>query len=146
MKLLTKQTDYAVRSAVYMARRSNGFVSSREIAEGERIPLHFLRRILQRLIQGGVAESKEGAGGGVRLKALPGKIRVADLIRLFQGDIRLSECMFRRKLCSNRSTCVLRKRIKGIEKMVAKAFEGITIGDLIHDLEETDETQCDTDR
>jgi Rrf2 family cysteine metabolism transcriptional repressor len=139
MKLLTKETDYAVRAVMNLAKRHDGLVSSREIAAQEEIPLQFLRRILQTLIRGGVVESREGASGGVRLKVGPAGIKVADLIRLFQGDIQLTECMFRKKICSNRKMCVLRRRIKRIEDMVAREFETMTIEDLLRDLEVQDE-------
>jgi Rrf2 family protein len=135
MKLLTKETDYGIRAVMNLARQGDGFVSSREISRHEGIPLQFLRRILQTLIRGGVAESREGVTGGVRLKADPGKIRIADMVRLFQGNIQLAECMFRKRMCSNRNTCVLRKRIRDIEKMVTREFESITIEDLLRDLE-----------
>jgi Rrf2 family cysteine metabolism transcriptional repressor len=139
VKLLTKQTDYAVRAVMKLARYDEGFVSSRHIAREEGIPLQFLRSILQKLKQNRLVESREGVGGGVRLKTDPSDIRIADLMRLFQGDIQLTECMFRRKICSNRKTCVLRKRIKRIEDMVTREFEDMTIEDLLRDLEEQNE-------
>ena len=139
MKLLTKETDYAIRATMNLARHHDGLVSSRDISKHEGIPLQFLRRILQSLIKGGLVQSKEGANGGVSLKADPGDIRIADLIRLFQGNIQLTECMFRKKLCSNRKSCVLRKRIKRIEDMVTREFESLTIRDLLRDLEVQDE-------
>jgi Rrf2 family cysteine metabolism transcriptional repressor len=135
MKLLTKETDYAIRGVMHLARREGHFIPSRTISEQEHIPLHFLRRILQALIRNSFVESREGVSGGVRLKAAPQKIRLADLIRIFQGDIQLSECMFRKRICANRKTCVLRRRIGRIEQMVTTAFEGITIGDLLNDME-----------
>ena len=135
MKLLTKETDYAIRAIMNLARPHDGFVSSRDISRKEGIPLQFLRRILQSLIKGGLVESREGVNGGVSLKADPADIRIADLIRLFQGNIQLTECMFRKRICSNRKTCVLRKRIKKIESMVTGEFEGLTIRDLLRDLE-----------
>ena len=49
MKLLTKETDYAVRALVYLAANRDRFVSSREISKEEEIPLPYLRRILQKL-------------------------------------------------------------------------------------------------
>ncbi|MGD9402409.1 MAG: Rrf2 family transcriptional regulator [bacterium] len=134
MKLLTKDTDYAVRAIVHLARNPDGYQSSREIAKAEGIPLQFLRAILQRLTKEGLIVSREGVRGGVKLKARPRDVRVSDIIRIFQGDIELSECMFRKKLCSNRSTCVLRARIKSIEEMVNREFEKVTIAKLIDDL------------
>ena len=135
MKLLTKDTDYAVRAVMYLARNKEGFKSSREIAGAEGIPLQFLRRIMQKLAKAGLVTSREGVSGGVKLKAGPEDIRVSDIINIFQGDIELSDCMFRRQLCANRATCVLRKRIKSIEAMVSREFEKVTIARLIKDLE-----------
>jgi Rrf2 family protein len=134
MKLLTKETDYAIRAAMNLARRGDGFASSRSISTQEKIPLHFLRRILQTLIKGGLVESKEGVAGGFRLRAAADDISIARLIRLFQGNIELSQCMFRRRICSNRKTCVLKKRIAAIESMVEREFEDMTVGDLLRDL------------
>lgn len=134
MKLLTKDTDYAVRAIVYLARHTDGYRSSREISESEGIPLQFLRRILQKLTRAGLVVSREGVTGGVRLNARPGDVRVSDIIKIFQGDIELSECMFRKRLCVHRATCVLRARIQSIEAMVNREFERVTIATLLRDI------------
>ena len=135
MKLITKETDYGIRAVMTLAQAGSVYVSSRDIAEQQEIPLHFLRRILQALIKAGLVDSKEGVSGGARLKAKPESIHLVDLIRIFQGDIQLSECVFRRKVCSNRERCVLRKRIGEIEEIVTEQFTGITIADLLQDQE-----------
>jgi len=135
MKLLTKDTDYAVRAIVHLARHNDGYIPSREIAAAEGIPLQFLRRILHDLAQAGLVTSREGVAGGVRLHARPRDIRVSDIIRIFQGDIELADCMFRRRICANRAKCVLRKRIKAIEDVVNREFEKVTIARLLKDLE-----------
>jgi Rrf2 family protein len=134
MKLITKETDYALRALLNLAREG-GYLSSRKIAEREGIPLHFLRRILQGLIKAGVIESKEGARGGVRLKAKPEDIRLTDIIRIFQGRIQFSECIFRKKICTNHATCVIRKRIESIESKVTDELGNTTISDLLQDQE-----------
>jgi Rrf2 family protein len=136
MKLLTKESDYAIRAIVHLARRRDGYVSSREISRSEKIPLAFLRRIFQPLVKRRLLESREGVSGGVRLKARPEDIRVVDIIEIFQGSIQLSECMFRKKICSNRRSCVLRKRIQAIEALVTRELGDITIAGLVNDLEE----------
>jgi len=114
--------------------KSDGWVSAKVISDEQAIPYQFLRRILQELIRNGLVESKEGAGGGVKLAKEPGEIGVADVIEIFQGKVQLSECMFRKQLCSNRANCVLRHEIMRIEKMVNNEFSKVTIGKLIDDL------------
>ena len=131
MKLLTKETDYAIRAVASLARRPGSFVSSAEIAQQEKIPLAFLRRILGRLLEAGLVTSREGVAGGVMLKAKPERIMVLDVMRAFQGPLELSACMFRRRLCANRGTCVLRRRIQEIERGVATQFARISIADLL---------------
>jgi Rrf2 family protein len=134
MKLITKETDYALRALLNLAR-DGGYMSSRTIAGKEGIPLHFLRRILQSLIKAGVIESKEGASGGVRLKARPADIRLTDIIKIFQGRIQFSECIFRKKICTNHATCVIRRRLERIESKVADELGNTTIADLLQDQE-----------
>lgn len=140
MKLITKNTDYAVRALIYLVRTGERFVPSREIAEEEGIPLNFLRRIIQQLAREGLIETREGKAGGGRLAVEPEKIELTRLIELFQGKVSLTDCIFRRKICPNRSRCVLRARIGRIENLVRAELAGITVGGLIKDIEEkTDE-------
>ncbi len=137
MKLLTKDTDYAVRALLCLAKKKKSgdeWLSSSEISKEERIPLQYLRRILQILKNEGYIESKEGVSGGLRLVKSPEKVKVADLIRLFHGEIEIFNCMFRKKACHNRNKCFLRKRVLKIEKIVEDEFGNITLKVLLDDM------------
>ena len=133
MKLLTKNTAYAIRAVIYLAKSKERFISSRQIAKYERIPLQFLRRILQILIKEGIVTSKEGIKGGVRLRPSPGNINLICLIKMFQGNIEFLDCMLRKEMCANLRRCALRKRIKQIEKKVITELKRITIANLLKD-------------
>lgn len=134
MKLVTKQSDYAVRALLGLARADGQYLSARALAAQERIPLAFLRRILQVLAVAGIIATREGVGGGVRLAKRPAQIRLSDVIRLMQGPLQLTECLFRQRLCHNRSQCVLRHRILRIEQLVTREFDAISLQTLIHDM------------
>ena len=131
MKLLTKHTDYAVRALVALADDNEGFVSARDISRRQKIPYAFLRRLFPGLIKKGWVASREGFGGGVRLAGDPADIRVTEVIELFQGPIRFSECLFRKKICPNRAQCPLRETLIDLEKFVAAKFKNMTIGGLL---------------
>ena len=133
MKLVTKESDYAIRAVLFLAQNQERYVSSREIAEKDNIPLRFLRKILIILKKKKIIETKEGVAGGIKLKKKAGNISLKDLITLFQGNVQFTECLFRGKVCHNRATCVLRERIINIETKVAEEFERITIKTLIND-------------
>lgn len=134
MQLLTKNTDYAIRALIYLARNDDRYVSSREISKKDQIPLAYLRRVLQRLRREEIITAREGAKGGVKLAKTPGDIKVIRLMEVFQGKIELVKCVFRKAFCHNRRNCVLRKRLKRIEKNVIEELKDITIGSLLDDI------------
>jgi len=53
--LVTRETDYAIRTVVYLARESDRVANVAEVAEAMRIPKSFLAKIVQRL-----AKKKDG--------------------------------------------------------------------------------------
>ena len=134
MKVLTKNTDYAVRALLVLGAHEDDYVSAKKISEEQGIPYQFLRRILQELCRHGFVRTKEGARGGFMLDRGPESIKIREVIEIFQGKVELSECMFRKQICSNRANCVLRHEIMRIEQMVNREFEQITIGKLLGDL------------
>jgi Rrf2 family protein len=131
MKLLNKNTDYAVRALIVLALNKEKFVSAREISKVQNVPYQFLRAIMQDLIKHSYIEAKEGIKGGFKLIKPSKNIKLTDIINVFQGEIELSDCLFRKKICQNRNTCVLRKEIKKIESKVIKEFENITLESLV---------------
>jgi len=130
MKVLTKNTDYAIRALLELSFGDDQFISAKEIADKQKIPYEFLRKILNRLLKERVVMSREGGLGGFQLNISPAKIKLTDLIRIFQGEVQLSECMFRKKICPNRRNCVVRQNILQIEKKVVDEFCLITIENL----------------
>ena len=134
MKVLTKNTDYAIRALLVLGTHEGEHVSARQISQEQDIPYQFLRRILQELNRHGLISSKEGAQGGAKLEKDPDTIGIKDIIEIFQGKVELSECMFRKQICSNRANCVLRHEIMRVEQLVSREFEQITLGKLLSDL------------
>lgn len=134
MKLLTKDTDYAVRALLILAQNTQGFMSAREIADTDRMPYQYMRKVLQVLMKKGYIESKEGGQGGFKIKGQISQMGLNDIIRLFQGEIQLTECMFRKNICHNKANCVLRKSLVKIERKVIDEFKGITIESLLKEV------------
>jgi Rrf2 family protein len=132
VKLITRNTDYAMRALCYIAQQAKESVSVTEMVAVLKIPRPFLRKILQTLSGEGLLKSTKGQGGGFSLAYSQEKILLTDLIRIFQNTIQLNECVFKKKICPNRSTCVLKKEIDSIEQDVLKRLRGITIASLVN--------------
>ncbi|MEI8186392.1 MAG: Rrf2 family transcriptional regulator [Chlorobiaceae bacterium] len=135
MKVLTKNTDYAIRALLALAAQKGSYISAKSIADGHDIPYQFLRRLLQEMIRHNLIVSKEGVRGGFMMQKNPDNITVTELIEIFQGKVQVSECMFRKQICGNRARCVLRHEIMRIEQVVQSEFEKVTIGQLLRNLE-----------
>jgi len=131
MKLITRNTDYAIRALANIAGRKDERVSALALAKDSGIPGPFLRRILQRLGSKGFVRSYKGIGGGFTLAKKPSYIYISDVIEVFQGRLRLNECLFKKSLCPNRGACLLKKKIDKIERYVAGEVGGITLASLI---------------
>ena len=131
MKLITRNTDYALRAICYIAKSKKKVVSVNELVASLKMPRPFLRKILQRLNREGILRSLKGANGGFALHTTAEKIFLTDLIGIFQGALKLNECFFKRKICPNKSKCNLKKIISGIEADVFNKLKKVNIRSLL---------------
>jgi len=131
MKLITRDTDYAVRALCFIAKCGKEIVSVSELNRNLRIPKPFLRKILQMLNKEGMLRSYKGKGGGFMLALAPNKIFLADLIEIFQGSLKLNECIFKKRICPDIKTCKLKKRIDAIQKYVISELKDIALASLL---------------
>lgn len=131
MKLITRDTDYAVRALLHIARHRVRRISAAHLAEDLDIPYPFLRKTFQTLRGEGILASSKGKGGGFQLAIPPEKISLADLIRIFRGPLNLAECVFRDAVCPDIKTCPLRKRILTLQKTFLAELQSLTIASLL---------------
>ena len=131
MKLITKDTDYAIRAIGYIAKSDKAIVSVTEIEKSLNLPRPFLRKILQTLQKGGVLISIKGNKGGFSLQKNYRKITLVDIIKIFQGEVSFTDCFLKKKICPNVAKCVVRKKVKIIEKMVKTELNKVTIDSVL---------------
>lgn len=131
MKLITRDTDYALRALSYIAGKKGDIVSVSELVKNLKIPKPFLRKLLQALNREKILKSYKGVGGGFTIARRPADIFLTDVIRVFQGPLRINECGFKKKLCPNRKDCPLKKKMDSIEKHVFSELSDINIAMLL---------------
>jgi len=84
--IYSRSAEYAIRSFVYLARIPDGkFAMARHIAEEEKIPAHFLAKILQELARKGLLRSNKGPSGGFSLRIPASQIKLLDLVEALDG-------------------------------------------------------------
>ena len=134
MKLITKNTDYAIRALCTMAESNNDkkIFSVSELVKVLKIPRPFLRKILQILHKEKILNSYKGQGGGFSLAIAPDKIFVVKLIEIFQGPLKLNNCAFIKNICPDVNSCRLRRKIDSIERHVLSELKSTTITSLLN--------------
>ncbi len=130
MKLITRDTDYAIRALNYIVCNEGRTVSITEMVRELKTPKPFLRKILQLLGINGILKSYKGKNGGFMLAREPDKIFLLDLMKIFQGQFKISECIFKKDTCPNQQYCLLRTELESIEKMVLEKISAITLKSL----------------
>ncbi|MBU1727648.1 MAG: Rrf2 family transcriptional regulator [Candidatus Omnitrophica bacterium] len=131
MKLITRDTDYAVRALCFIAKKRGEIVAASQLVKELKIPRPFLRKILQVLNRKGVLNSYKGIGGGFLLAIPAERIYLLDLVKIFQGQFKLNDCLFKKKICPNINTCNLRKKIMNIQNYALKELRPVSIACLI---------------
>jgi Rrf2 family protein len=117
---LSKKTRYAIIALTRLAREyNNGPIQIREIAESEKIPQRFLESILLELRKLGILGSKLGKEGGYFLLKNPADVKLAEIIRHFEGTIALMYCVSEKayrpcEFCKDEATCQIRRVFKEI--------------------------------
>jgi len=130
MKFLTRNTDYALRALIYMASHERR-VSAQELISELKIPAAFLRRLLQQMGKNGILQPHKGKGGGFSLRISPDKIKLVDVMEIFQGGFGLTNCIFKKAICPNKAACALRHKIRRIEENVLAELRSTSVGSLL---------------
>lgn len=129
MRVFTKNTEYAIHALAHIAGRG-GIIPARDLSRELAIPQPFLRRILRDLCQAGIVDSVRGQKGGFRLSTGPEKIRILDVMNLFQGPVQVTGCTGTSG-CSQENDCTIRENIIGIQQDLVLSLKTKTIASLI---------------
>ncbi len=131
MKLITRETDYAIRALVHIAKAGKDIVTASDLVEVTEVPRPFLRKLLQILNKEGLLKSFKGKNGGFSLLSSPKDILLTKIISIFQGDLQLNECLFKKEICPHKKTCTLRGIVNNIQGYAERSFAGVTLEDLM---------------
>jgi len=131
MKLSTR-SRYGTRIVLELARHfGESPTQVSEIAKVQQIPVKYLEQLIRTLKQADLITSVRGSKGGHQLNKQPDKITVGQIVRLFEGQTDLVECVSLPEKCQRAEDCRVRSVwIDATEAMYEK-LDGITIADLL---------------
>lgn len=90
--MFSMTTEYALRAAVYLSERHGDVQTAGRVAEATQTPVRYASRVLQLLVEGGLAISQRGPTGGFVLAREPSEITLLDVVQCIEPIQRIREC------------------------------------------------------
>jgi len=127
-----RRVEYALRALCYLAAQPpDRIVPRTEIETLQAIPVHFLSKILRRLVEAGILESTPGAHGGFRLAREPSSVSFRIVMEAVEGRLSLTECARRGDdACGFISVCTQRKVWFGAQQALTKYLDRVSIAEI----------------
>ena len=131
MKLSTR-SRYGVRLLVDLARNGNqGPVQMGEISKRQDISVKYLEQLIRPLKQANMVNSVRGPKGGHLLAKKPEDITLGQIVRLFEGQSELVECISNPEKCSMSDDCQVRLAWGDATKVLYEKLDSTTIANLL---------------
>ncbi len=112
---LTKQTDFALRALMYLARNGQGRrVLAQEISDAYEMPMNHLTKIINKLSRLDYIVTYRGRNGGIELGKNPDSISIRQVIEDFEPSLNPADCAS----CTIEDQCLLKNHLN----MASEAF------------------------
>jgi Rrf2 family protein len=126
-----KLARQAVSAISYLAEKHSpdaAAVSSAEVGRERKIPAALAAKLLSQMATAGLTLGTTGPGGGYRLARPPEKIRLAEIVSLFERDMDEYPCPFGPGFCGSGDPCPLHDDFLRLEENGRKFLEETTLG------------------
>ena len=129
----SKSSKYAIRSILYLARQEPGLLATLErIAESQKIPRHFLAKIMQRLVRKRLVKSVKGPNGGFVLSVPADKITLYAILDAVDDlSMSMQDCFLGYGACSESERCPAHDAWKELREKELAFFRNLTIAKMV---------------
>lgn len=126
----SKSCEYSIRALMHLARHEH-LVHLREIAQAERIPSHFLSKLLQTLARDGFVVSHKGLNGGFQLGRPASDITLLNIVHAIDGVAFDDDCILGIGGCNSNHPCAVHDAWKAPKLHILETLQNTTIQQLV---------------
>ncbi|MGM0604019.1 MAG: RrF2 family transcriptional regulator [Bacillota bacterium] len=127
----TRKTDYAVHALMILAKNKKEELSVKELADLENVSSSYLAKVMQKLSAAGIVSSAEGKRGGYTLSRDAEEINLAQIMKLFEAEENVFECVDEIHGCKIKDRCKIHRVFAQAYQKMLTELEQITINDII---------------
>ena len=132
MKLSTR-SRYGTRILVDLARnKDKGPIQIGEISKRQDISVKYLEQLIRPLKKAKLVTSVRGPKGGHLLREKPENITLGQIVRLFEGQTGLVECVSFPEKCAMSDDCQVRLAWRDATRVLYEKLDSTTIADLLN--------------
>lgn len=128
---LTKHTDYAFRTLIFLAANREGLCNIQQVAQTFELSKSHLMKIVNQMVHAGWVESVRGKNGGIRLAKDPGDINVADVVTTMEQTLTPINCD--EPPCILKNGCQLKSFLWKAQKEFIRHLKQYTLADVLDD-------------
>jgi len=130
LDMLSQTSEYALRSAAFLAREEGTPRTISEVAAATQAPRGYLAKVLQQLARAGVVRSQRGLGGGFVLGRPAMQISVLEVLSAVDPIRRIVRCPLGLPEHS-KALCVLHRKLDDAYATIESSFRDTMVGDLL---------------
>lgn len=132
MKISTKGR-YALRMMLDLAQNEeDGAVALKDVAQRQQISKKYLEQIVPVLNQAHLLVANRGYQGGYRLARRPAQYTVGEILRATEGSLSPVACLDQTpNRCARCGECPTLPVWRGLEEVIDRYLDGITLQDII---------------
>jgi Rrf2 family protein len=131
MMSLSNTTGHAVRALVCLADCATPPASIKDVASSAGVPQPYLAKVVKKLNDAGIIESKRGKSGGIWLARPAKMISLLDICTALEGEDFLGPCLLGSEYCSGGRGCPTHAFWKRHKQLIRKELERTTLSDVL---------------
>jgi len=144
--LLSQTAEYALRAMAALAGLPQGTpVRARDLSVGTGIPVHYLSKVLRRMVLSGLLTSQKGQGGGFCLARPADQITFFEILTAVNAYPTTDRCAFGWGSCSEAQPCPLHPAWSHLHDNVDEWAKNTTLADVTGDPQRIQEPESRED-
>ncbi|QLE78261.1 SUF system Fe-S cluster assembly regulator [Francisella sp. Scap27] len=133
MLKISKLLDYGLLVVVTIAKNKEAPYSAMKISDVTGLNLPTVRKLLNLLSNRNIVTSKRGVDGGYILVKNAENIKVLDIVKAVEENVRVTECCdLRKKKCAAVKVCTVDNYWKAMNKKVLEILSETSIDDVVN--------------